>query len=389
MNDIVDSARSARQKLATALGLLQAPETIAFLDTVASPVARAMGALHRIESTNGDALAEGGPAALAAVREALGALQSVPEGNATLDQASEQVAGSLGLVHALAQRASALAAAAPTAAPPVVAAAPVATTPASVPPQAGFTKTAPSVAPEAPRPQFAKTTPSVTPEAEGHVHVSQPPVGAFDKTAMASQSPVAHLEIPKSPSQSPPPGLGHTQETPPFQAAAAAQQAAAAQHAAPQHQHAAPQATAVSPAVAQQRPQSVAPAHDAHPVDSKHAPAPSEVPNTGTPVIEANLGAHSPTNFYKGLSGNDVIADGGLFVATYNIPPLGSHIWLRVTLPGGYDFEASAEVRWTRESGVGDAPPGFGASLVSLSAEARQLIQRYVRNREPLFHDDL
>ena len=100
------------------------------------------------------------------------------------------------------------------------------------------------------------------------------------------------------------------------------------------------------------------------------------------------LGAHSPTNFYKGLSGNDVIDHGGLFVSTYMIPSIGAPVRLRVSLPGGYEFEANAIVRWSREQG-GDAPPGFGAQFTAITPEARQLVQRYVRNREPLFHDDL
>jgi len=32
---------------------------------------------------------------------------------------------------------------------------------------------------------------------------------------------------------------------------------------------------------------------------------------------------------------------------------------------------------------------GFGARFTQITPEARQLIYRYVRNREPLFHDDL
>jgi uncharacterized protein (TIGR02266 family) len=107
--------------------------------------------------------------------------------------------------------------------------------------------------------------------------------------------------------------------------------------------------------------------------------------------ITAELGAHSPTNFYKGLSGNDVIDHGGIFVSTYMVPKMGSHVRLRVSLPGGYEFEANGLVRWVREqSDAGnDAPPGFGAQFTQITPEARQLVYRYVRNREPLFHDDL
>ena len=57
--------------------------------------------------------------------------------------------------------------------------------------------------------------------------------------------------------------------------------------------------------------------------------------------IEAELGAHSTTNFYKGLSGNDVIDSGGIFVATYQIPKIGSNVVVKVSMPGGYEFEAA------------------------------------------------
>ena len=108
-------------------------------------------------------------------------------------------------------------------------------------------------------------------------------------------------------------------------------------------------------------------------------------------AVAAELGAHSPSNFYKGLSGNDIVDHGGLFVSTYKLPRLGSPVRLRVSLPGGYEFEANAVVRWRREASetATDAPPGFGAQFTEITPEARQLVYRYVRNREPMFHDDL
>jgi hypothetical protein len=130
-----------------------------------------------------------------------------------------------------------------------------------------------------------------------------------------------------------------------------------------------------------------------------YAPGPTPAPPIAAPgrpadavVVNAELGAHSPSNFFKGLSGNDIVDHGGLFVATYNLPSIGNHVRLRVSLPGGYEFEAKAVVRWRREPndiGGTDAPPGFGAQFTEITAEARQLVYRYVRNREPLFHDDL
>ena len=114
-------------------------------------------------------------------------------------------------------------------------------------------------------------------------------------------------------------------------------------------------------------------------------------PAGAAPAVAADLGAQSPTNFYKGLSGNDIIDHGGIFVATYKIPKIGTQLRLQVSLPGGYEFQAGAVVRWTRESSDStvDTPPGFGAQFTEIAPEARQLVYRYVRNREPLFHDDL
>jgi uncharacterized protein (TIGR02266 family) len=119
--------------------------------------------------------------------------------------------------------------------------------------------------------------------------------------------------------------------------------------------------------------------------------APAGMGGGGGPVINADLGTQSPTNFYKGLSGNDIIDHGGLFVSTYMVPKIGTSVRLKVSLPGGYEFEANAVVAWSREaSDAGnDAPPGFGAKFTQITPEARQLVYRYVRNREPLFHDDL
>lgn len=72
------------------------------------------------------------------------------------------------------------------------------------------------------------------------------------------------------------------------------------------------------------------------------------------------------------------------------IPKIGSAVRLRVSMPGGYEFEANALVQWAREADpFGDSQPGFGAKFTEISQEARQLVYRYVRNREPLFHDDL
>ena len=151
-----------------------------------------------------------------------------------------------------------------------------------------------------------------------------------------------------------------------------------------------PQQAAPAPAAYQPPPQQAAPAYQ--PPPQQAAPqAAAPVAPAGTLRFEASLGTNSPTNFYKGLSGNDVVEHGGIFVATYaKAPKVGSAVALRVTLPGGYEFEALGTVQWTREArGESvDAQPGFGARFTQIAPDAKQLIYRYVRNREPLFHDD-
>jgi Tfp pilus assembly protein PilZ len=130
----------------------------------------------------------------------------------------------------------------------------------------------------------------------------------------------------------------------------------------------------------------------APPLATNHAAAPRGAgAHADGAVVNAELGTQSATNFYKGLSGNDIIDHGGLFVSTYMVPKIGAHVRLKISLPGGYEFEANAVVAWSREDpdSGGDAPPGFGAKFTEITPEARQLIYRYVRNREPLFHDDL
>lgn len=186
---------------------------------------------------------------------------------------------------------------------------------------------------------------------------------------MEVQSPPAAAKAPAQPTPAPVP-----------RPAAAAPAPAAAPQPVAQPGRAAPAAPAAPAARA------------AQPIPQKPAAAPSAAPVAVDPsAITAELGAHSPSNFYKGLSGNDIIDHGGLFVSTYKLPKIGAPVRLRVALPGGYEFEANAIVRWRREpSDAGsDAPPGFGAQFTEITTEARQLVYRYVRNREPLFHDDL
>ncbi len=338
MSDPVSLARAARENLARGLAALQSPAVPPQVMVVAEPIANAMSALHRVEASGGAARGEAGPAALNAARHALALLQQQPQGYAAVDQALEAIAGSLNLIHQLAQ--------------------------APAQPGAAFAGTV-ALSP-------GQAAPPTQPSPQGWGQAQPPPYPQQAAPAYQQPAPAYQQQPPAYPQQPP----AYQQQQPP----AYPQQPPAYQQPAPAYQQPAPAA----PAYQQQPPAYQQPA-------PQHA-APAAAVGTGAPMrFEAELGAHSTTNFYKGLSGNDVIDSGGIFVSTYQMPEIGRNVVIKVSMPGGYEFEALGIVRWTREAPLSgsDSPPGFGAQFTQISPEGRQLVYRYVRNREPLFHDDL
>jgi PilZ domain len=333
MSDTVSASKTARESLARALGALQSDQSVpAELMAVAEPVSQAMGALFRLERSAGGSIAQDGPMALEAVRRALALLQQQPTSHPAVQVAMEAVAGSLSLVHRLASQ-------------------------------------------QAAQPQ----PPQQPPQQPAYQQPPQQPAYQQPPQQPAYQQPPRQPAYQQPAYQQPP-------QQPAYQQAAPAQQAAYQQTALAQQPAYAPAQrvdAAYQPTVvaADQAPAAVAP-----------QPRPAPVAAGAAVRVEAELGAHSASNFYKGLSGSDVVDHGGLFVATFQVPRIGQPVALHVSLPGGYEFDALAVVRWTREprdAGEAGAQPGFGAQFTQISPDARQLVHRYVRNREPLFHDDL
>ncbi|MFT3921459.1 MAG: PilZ domain-containing protein [Myxococcales bacterium] len=104
--------------------------------------------------------------------------------------------------------------------------------------------------------------------------------------------------------------------------------------------------------------------------------------------VEANLGASSETNFYVGFSGE--IAEGGVFVATYNTLDVDTLVYVLVNLPGGYEFKLPGRVHFVRDPMdlSAEAEPGMGVKFEALPADNRELILRFIRKRAPMFYDD-
>lgn len=408
MSEAAQLARAAREHLAAALKALQSNTNVPteLLD-VAEPIAEAMSVLHRVERTDGANL-EGREGALANVRAALEQIQKVPTHHPATEVVMEAVASSLSKVHALTRyvppAAAPRATPQPIAGPPAVQQVPIAAAPQPVMTQAVAQPT-PS-GPSRPAASAAQNTGGMGPKgtliqldnqpspfaSAGYAPAPppQPNLGATLPIQAESYAPHTHPQQPQlapQPAYQPPPQQQAYQPPPPQQ-----QQQAPVAYAQPAPQQAyqppPPQPQAY---VAQAQP--AAPAQPQRPSSTAQPSLPRDaqitVPATPTAGrIDVELGIHSTSNFYKGLGGNDVIEAGGIFVATYKVPKLGATVNLRLLLPGDYEFNAVAVVQWTRAAGdVSD--PGFGARFTQITAEGRQLVYRYARNREPMFYDDL
>lgn len=106
-------------------------------------------------------------------------------------------------------------------------------------------------------------------------------------------------------------------------------------------------------------------------------------------AIYASVDVVSEHNFWSGLTMN--MSEGGLFVATHNVVPVGTMLLVNIVLPFERDaVVVMAQVRWSRPySGQDDVPPGLGLQFVDPDAGALAKIKKFVATvREPLFFED-
>ena len=122
----------------------------------------------------------------------------------------------------------------------------------------------------------------------------------------------------------------------------------------------------------------------------KMTPAPG--PNSGR--IAARVPLHtqvdfsSDSNVFTGFSTN--LSEGGVFVATLDLLPVGTPVDLTFTLPGNKRVTVKGEVRWTREidDRMPDVFPGVGVRFMDLTSDATAALHRFVAEREPLFYPE-
>jgi len=117
-------------------------------------------------------------------------------------------------------------------------------------------------------------------------------------------------------------------------------------------------------------------------------------------AVSINVTLFGEHNFYVGLSEN--LSEGGLFVGTQNILPIGTLIRMEFTLPTFPDaVSVVGEVRWVRSpnafskdhnnfsSGGGDAGrPGMGIQFKELTPEVSKAITKFIGIRDPEFYID-
>jgi len=159
------------------------------------------------------------------------------------------------------------------------------------------------------------------------------------------------------------------------------------------------------PTIAEPAPAVVAPATPAHAPEPTIEPSASAdayfedaagessklvdiLPSDGQRVeMEANLGPSTESNFYSGFDGT--LANGGVFVATYDTVAVDTAVVLTLTFPGGYIAEAHGRVRFVRDVFDFDAhaDPGVGVQFEAMTRESLELIERFAQKRPPIFFD--
>ena len=105
-------------------------------------------------------------------------------------------------------------------------------------------------------------------------------------------------------------------------------------------------------------------------------------------------------NFYTGLS--EDISEGGVFIATLHMLPIGTPVVLSFTLPGSDEsLSVLGSVQWVRGpdatapaanvfGGGREIPgimPGIGVRFRGIDAETRQTIRDFMQRRRPVFFD--
>ena len=115
----------------------------------------------------------------------------------------------------------------------------------------------------------------------------------------------------------------------------------------------------------------------------------NEVRRAARIPIDVEIDIHSESNFFTGFAAN--ISSGGLFVATHTPAKIGERVVVKFSLPNHPEaMEAEGMVRWIRDFNPlhPDIHPGMGLQFVDLSPDVQRETERFLDEREPLFHPE-
>jgi len=100
------------------------------------------------------------------------------------------------------------------------------------------------------------------------------------------------------------------------------------------------------------------------------------------------IGFQSETNFFTGFSMD--ISSGGLFVATYDVPEVGTRVNVNFGLPSGPLMSIDGTVRWVREfnPAAPETTPGMGVQFERLDPADERAINEYIDKHQTMFYDE-
>jgi c-di-GMP-binding flagellar brake protein YcgR len=135
--------------------------------------------------------------------------------------------------------------------------------------------------------------------------------------------------------------------------------------------------------------------HDERPTLIRPRPARVERRGSARLPIEIDVHVEGAAESFDATTGD--LSSGGMFLLTQRELPLSAQIALSFTLPNGQSLAVTASVQWQHTgsssdwTGTADADleptrgPGVGVAFLSLSPEAKALLERFCSLREALY----
>ncbi|MCK5808699.1 TIGR02266 family protein [bacterium] len=102
--------------------------------------------------------------------------------------------------------------------------------------------------------------------------------------------------------------------------------------------------------------------------------------------IELEVTTQGQHNFFHGMT--EDVSQGGLFVATTQLYPIGTNVEIVLRLDGSA-LQIKAEVVWVRDipQSEGDTPRGMGLHFSNIEDGDLQKIRQFLHKKEPLFFE--